>query len=178
MTLNVITNGAEAPAPAAGDAPPGSILAQLRERAASERRNRTLEVPVGTDRWGDMLSVRYRMPAMEEADRLLSAMARFANDAAGMGKAGLELMASCCLTVLAHADGRTEDLETRITGHLLELLGLPFPPGVTNPNEVTTQEVVETLFDQNWVAINLHAGQIVNWLQEGVGGLGETKRGS
>jgi len=185
--LEVITEGNShnpppPPAPA-GDAPPGSVLAQLRERANAERHTRTLDVPVGTERWGDMLTIRYRMPGMEEADRLLAATARFAGaDTSGqgvsMGQAGLELMATCCVTVIAHIDDRNEDLEVRLTGRLLSMLGLPYPPGVENPNDVTAREVVEQLFDENWVAINVHAGQIMGWLQQGVGGLGEASSDS
>jgi hypothetical protein len=183
--LNVVAEGPlGAPeatrAPEVADAPPGSVLARLRARAASERRDRTLDVPVG-GRWGADLVVRYRMPSMEDADRFVAAGAAFAagtGQAPSMGGLSIDMMATCCVTILgAREDGGLEDLERRLDGRLLELLALSLPPGVDKAADVTVREVVEELFDGNWVAVNVHAGRILGWLNEGTVELGEASAG-
>src|SRR5262245_21030580 len=103
MPLNIVTaNSSEGPAPdpppAVSDAPAGSVLARLRERAAQQRRDLRLDVPIG-GRWQDQLVVRYRMPPMEEADRLMATASRLVASDTGptpsMSQAAVELMATC-----------------------------------------------------------------------------------
>src|SRR5262245_3406827 len=184
MGLNIVTaNSDEGPAPdpppAVSDAPAGSVLARLRERAAGERRNRTLDVPIGGI-WADQLVVRYRMPPMEEADRLTATASRLvANDGGptpSMSHASVDLMATTCVTVLvADTDGTLEDLHVRLTGRLRDMLGLPLPAGTDQPQDATAAEVILALFDGNWLAVNVHAAKVMDWLQGGgTGEPGET----
>jgi len=180
MPLNIVTaNSSEGPTPdppAVSDAPAGSVLARLRERAASARRDQTLDVPIAADPWGGQLLVRYRMPPMQEADRLMATGARLVASDTGptpsMTQAAVELMATCVITVLgANPDGPPLDLEVKLTGRLLDILGLPLPAGVDQPQDATVAEVILTLFDGNWLAVNVHAAKVMDWLQGG--GTGE-----
>jgi hypothetical protein len=180
MPLNIVTADTEGPTtpdpPKASDAPAGSVLARLRERAASQRRDQTLDVPIAA--WDDQLVIRYRMPPMEEADRLMATGARLlapdTGPAPSMTNAAVELMATCAITVLGvDQDGTVEDLKVKLTGQLLTMLGLPLPPGVDQPGDVTVREVIAALFNGNWLAVNVHAAKVMDWLQGGGGELGE-----
>src|SRR5215831_11867164 len=148
--LNIVSGQEPAAGPPeVSDAPAGSVLAQLRERAAQQRRDQTLDLTVG-GRWGDMLIIRYRMPGMEDADRFAAAAARLTEGQAGISRIAVDAMASCCVTVLGKGpDGHVEDLEVTLTGRLLVLLGLPLPTGVDDPSDVTAQEVINAVFDSN-----------------------------
>jgi len=176
--LNVVTDEGPTPdPPKASDAPAGSVLARLRQRAAGQRRDRTLDVPIG-GMWEDQLVVRYRMPPMEEADRLLATASRLVVNDGGptpsMTHAAVDLMATCCVTVLgADQDGGLEDLDVKLTGRLLTMLELGLPPGIDNPADATVAEVILTLFEGNWLAVNVHAARVMGWLQGGTGELGE-----
>ena len=175
--LNIVTDEDQAPdPPRVSDAPAGSVLARLRARAAAQRRDRRLDVPVGGDVWGQELVIRYRMPSMEDADRLVAEAAGFADQTANpsMGRISIDLMATCATTVLGATEtGELEDLDIRLTGRLLTMLELSLPPGVDDPGQVTAREVVEAVFFGNWIAINAHAARILTWLQEGGDQLGE-----
>ena len=185
MPLNVITDDAAPVTPPApgrrvaspSDAPPGSVLARLRARAAVQRRDRTLDVPV----WDGALIARYHAPAMADTDRLVASAATFdsAGATASMSRIAVDMMSTCCQTLLGVGeDGSVEDLEHQYTGRLLELLELPFPPAVTSPEDVTVFEVIDILFAGNWLAVNTHAGRVMTWLQEDESGLGETSGGN
>jgi len=184
--IEVITEGngqpPAPPAPAPADAPPGSVLAQLRARAARQRADRTLDVPLDVDPWNGILVARYRLPPMEDADRLMAASATLVNTGgvtSSMSRTSVDLMATCLVTLLGQADtGELEDLEHRYTGRLLQLLALPLPPGVEDPQDVTASEVIGTLFGGNWLAVNVHAATVMGWLQEGGDGLGEASADS
>jgi hypothetical protein len=175
MPLNIVTDDQQEPAPSAQpvtDAPAGSVLNRLRQRAAQQRRDQTLDADI----WDGVLVARYRMPPMEEADRLMAAGARLVGEGPGpsMSHTAVDLMATCCLTLLGvDEDGRTEDLHVRFTGRLLELVGIPLPAGVDNPNDVTATEVIGALFADNWLAVNVHAAKVMDWLQRGGDALGE-----
>jgi len=174
--LDIVTegNGHVTPSSAvsAGDAPPGSMLARLRERAAGQRSDRTLDVAI----WEGVLIARYRMPPMEDTDRLMAAQARLVgagDEHASWGTAAVDLMATCCTTLLGQREtGELEDLEVRYSGRLLSLVGLT-APGLDDPQDATASEVIRELFGGNWMAVNVHAAQILGWLQEGGAGLGE-----
>jgi hypothetical protein len=171
--LDIVTDQEPTPdPPRVSDAPAGSVLARLRERAASRRRDQTLDVPIGGDVWGDELVIRYRMPPMEQADRLMATGARLVASDSGptpsMSQAAVELMAACAVTVLgADENGRLVDLEVKLTGRLLDMLGLPLPPGVDDPKDATVTEVILRLFGDNWLAVNVHAAKVMGWLQGG-----------
>lgn len=166
------------PAPVARDAPPGSMLARLRERAAQQRADRTLDVAV----WDDLLIARYGLPPMEDADRLMASAATLVSDGAtaSMSRTAVDLMATCLRGLYGVNDsGGLEDLDHhRYTGRLLTLLELPLPPGVEDPQDATVAEVIATLFANNWLAVNVHAAKVMDWLQEGGDGLGEAKGGT
>lgn len=177
--LDVVTepNGHTPPPPPPGpvrDAPPGSVLARLRERAAQQRADRTLDVAV----WDDLLIARYGLPPMEDADRLMAAAASLVSDQgvpASMSRTAVDLMATCLRGLYGVNDtGGLEDLEHHhYTGRLLTLLELPLPPGVEDAQDATVAEVIATLFNGNWLAVNVHAAKVMTWLQEGGDGLGE-----
>lgn len=180
MPLNVVTAGQQPnpdPEPTREDAPAGSVLARLRERAAAQRRDQTLDVPI--DAWDGELVIRYRMPPMEQADRLMATSARLVAPDSGptpsMSQASVELMATCAVTVLGADDtGGLEDLEVRLTGRLLTMLELSLPPGIDDPKDATVAEVIAVLFNDNWLAVNVHAAKVMEWLQGGgAGGPGE-----
>jgi len=177
--LNVVTAGTEDQVPdppRVSDAPAGSVLARLRERAAGQRRDRTLDVAIG-GMWEDQLVVRYRMPPMEEADRLLATASRLVVNDGGptpsMTHAAVDLMATCCVTVLGADTDGLEDLGVKLTGRLLTMLELELPAGIDNPADATAAEVILTLFEGNWLAVNVHAAKVMDWLQGGTGELGE-----
>ena len=178
--VNVVTNQppppvAVAPTP---DAPPGSVLADLRARAAARQVGRTLDVPLDHDPWGGLLVVRYQPPPMEDVDRLIAAAAA-ETAAKSSSRASTDVIATCCQTILGAAkDGTLHDLEVRFTGRLLALLELPLPPGIDNPNDATIAEVLAVVFDDNWLAINVHAGKVMTWLTQGGDPLGEGKGAS
>jgi len=177
--LNVVAADQDTPSPSppprADDVPPGSVLARLRERAAAQRRDRTLDVPI--DAWDGQLVVRYRMPALEDADRFADQGVRFAagdGPAPSLGGLSVDVIATCAVTVLGRReDGELEDLEARFTGKLLGLLGLALPPGVEDPGDVTAREVIEAVFFGSWMAVNVHAANVIEWLQGGSQPMGE-----
>ena len=187
MPLNVITDDTSPPPSSApgrrvaspSDAPPGSALARLRARAAVQRQARTLDVPVAE--WDGALVARYHMPPMEDADRLIAAAAAFqtGESSPSMSRIAVDLMSTCCQTLLGVGeDGIIEDLKHTYTGRLLELLALPLPPGVDDPGDVSVFEVVDAVFFGNWMAINVHAANVMSWLQGEDAGLGEPAAGS
>ena len=187
MPLNVITDDTSPAPPSApgrrvappSDAPPGSALARLRARAAVQRQARTLDVAI--PEWDGALVCRYQMPPMEDADRLIASAAAFqtAGASASMSRIAVDLMSTCAQTLLGVGeDGTIEDLHHTYTGGLLELLNLPLPPGVDDPGDVSVFEVITTVFFGNWMAINVHAGTVMTWLQGDESGLGEPAAGS
>ncbi len=180
--LDVITepNGHGTPPPAAPqaqDAPPGSVLAQLRARAQRQRADHTLDVPIDIDPWNGILVARYRMPPLEDADRLIAAAATLTSTSGptpSMTRTSVDLLATCCVTLLGRAEtGELEDLEHRYTGRLLTLLALPLPQGVDDAQDATVGEVLGVLFSDNWLAVNAHAAKVMGWLQGGESALGE-----
>jgi hypothetical protein len=181
-TVRVVAAGNGEPQPQGdADAPAGSVLAGLRARAAVERTERTLEVPIGGETWGDALLVRYGMPSMVDADRLMAAAARFVGAPGAKGAVqgpsafAVDVMATCCRTVLGSDGQDTEDLGVGLDGGLWELLMLPLPPGVAEYSELTPREVIGGLFEGNWLAVGNHSAQVMTWLRGGVEPPGEAQ---
>lgn len=172
----VVSGAANGAAPP--DAPAGSVLAQLRELAQEQREERTLEVPIG-GAWRGQLVVVYGMPSMAQSDRLLTKAATIpglgpALRGAGGGSGGpgvsdvnVDVMVTCCRTVLGRVPGQPDDdLGVGLTGELLELLQAPLPEGVDEYDELAPADVIGQLFEENWLAVGRHAGKVFTFLQD------------
>jgi len=156
--------GANQPPPPAsnGDAPAGSVLAQLRARAAVAREVRRLDLPVGGP-WGDRLVIRYRPLAIDEMDRY-AAMSEAG--ATGASAVSIDMMVSACETVLFRADdGELHDLECGLDGRLAEQLAAPLPPATDYP-DLTPRDVVDLVFASNLFVLGPHLTQLAEWAQQ------------
>jgi hypothetical protein len=156
---------AETPTPN-GDAPHGSVLAHLRERAAEQQKVRTIDLKVG-GAFGESLSIRYGVLGAAEVDRYAEI-----GDKVGNTAISADMMVSCARTVIGRLpDGTEEDLHIGLTTELLVMLGLKLPPGV---EELTPEEVVMLLFGGMGVAINEHAQKLFEFQQGGTESPGES----
>ena len=148
------------------DAPPGSVLAQLRARAEAQRRARTLELSVGGEL--ENLVIRYRVLDRREWDKYAvlltpAAVAGAGGDLPPMSVLNARMMAAACETVLWREGDETTDLEVQLDGELARLLGHPLPPGMSY-TDLGVLEVVDALFASP-MAVTSHAGELVNWMQ-------------
>ena len=145
------------------DAPPGSVLAQLRARAEVQRKTRTLDLPVG-GAFGDELVIRYRVLDRAEWDKyavlLTPNLQTGADNLPPMSVLNVRMMAAACLTVLYAG----EDLGVRLDGRLAELIGHPLTEGMSY-DDLGVVEVVEGLFPSP-MAITTHSGRLVTWMQD------------
>lgn len=164
--LQVTTADDQPPAPAAtDDAPPGSVLAQLRARAAAQRQDQRLLLPVGGA--FPELFIRYRAPDAADADRLMARAAQLAEGSPQVSGFNVDLMVTACETlVFRHANGHDQELNVGLDRRLWELVGWDLPPSMT-AEDVTSHEVIATLFDNNWFRINAHGAELLTWLQAG-----------
>ena len=150
------------------DAAPGSVLAQLRARAAAQRQARTLDLPVGGT-FGDKLVLRYRVLEQREWDKyavLLTPAAASGgeSDLPPMSVLNARMMAAACETVLWVEAGEETDLDVRLDGRLAEMLGHPLPPGMSY-DDLGVLEVVDGLFASP-MAVTAHAGELVQWMRD------------
>lgn len=151
------------------EAPPGSALARVRSAAARQRERRTFDLAVG-GAFGEHLVIRYGTLPIDELERY----GELADSISNLSLA-LDLMVSACRTVLWLEDGEATDLGVRIEQRLWELLDWPLPPGVDQLADVTTREIVDTLFGHNAMAVGNHLGELVAWMQDpGVAAPGES----
>lgn len=152
----------------ADDAAPGSVLAQLRTRAAAQRQARTLELVVG-GAFGESLVIRYRVLDSREWDKYAvlltpAATAGGTGDLPPMSVLNARMMAAACETVLWRDETGEHDLEVRLDGRLAEMLGHPLAPGMSY-SDLGVREVVEGLFASP-MAVTAHAGELVQWMQD------------
>ena len=149
------------------DAPPGSVLAQLRARAELQRQAHTIDLPVG-GAFADHVVIRYHVLERHEWDRysvLLSPdLAGGKSDLPPMSVLNARMMAAACETVLWLEDGEETDLEVTLDdGRLAEMLGYPLPDGMSY-DDLGVLEVLEALFPSP-MAVTAHAGELVRWMQ-------------
>ena len=150
------------------DAPPGSVLAQLRARAEVQRQTRTLELPVG-GAFGDNLVIRYRVLERHEWDTyavLLTPNLQTGDTSklAPMSVLNVRMMAAACETVLWVDDDERTDLEVGLDGELARAIGYPLADGMSY-DDLGPLEVVEALFASP-MAVTAHAGDLVTWMRD------------
>lgn len=141
-------------------AEPGSVLASLQARAAAQRRARRLDLAVG-GAFGDALRVRYRPLPVDELERYADLTDRINNIALA-----IDMMVSCCETVVWREQGADTDLGARLGSDLWMLLDWPLPDGLSDPSELTPREVVTALFGDNAMALGTHIERLVAGMQE------------
>ena len=150
------------------DAPPGSVLAQLRARAEVQRRVRTLDLPVG-GAFGDNLVIRYRVLEPHEWDTyavLLTPNLQTGDTSnmPPMSVLNVRMMAAACETVLWVEDGEETDLGVGLDGELARAIGYPLVEGMSY-DDLGALEVVEALFASP-MAVTAHAGELVTWMRD------------
>jgi hypothetical protein len=157
-TIDVVAAGAEGAGNHRGDAEPGSVLASLRSRAARQREAKRLDLAVGGS-FGDLLRVRYRPLPVDELERYSELTGRIGNIALA-----IDMMVSCCETVLWHEHGDDTVLGVRLDADLWELLDWPLPDGVEDASELVPRDLVEALFGDNAMALGQHAERLIGWM--------------
>jgi hypothetical protein len=157
-SVRVVAAGVEEEPAAA----PGSILAELRQRAARTRELKTHDVPVGGD-FGDRLIVRYGMPARGVMDRYIALVQ--AGGKISELAANVDLAVASCRTLLARDGEHLVDLDVKLDAGLWRLLDWPLPEGVESHDELTASEVMYALFGGNEVRLASHVGDVGQWLQ-------------
>jgi hypothetical protein len=148
----------------AGDAAPGSLLAELRKTAAAKRSDAEITVDI-PGRWKGKLRARYGTVGLDELERY--------SDSANLAgttnlNASLEILAQACEAIEAFdPESDTwlvlEDGLGPVTfdDRLTRLLQWPRPD-----EEFTfpTRTVYETMFDGNGIAIGAHVGQVAAFM--------------
>lgn len=158
--IRVVPQGSGA---ATADAAPGSVLARLRQQAAAQRVEKTLELSVGGS-FGENLVIRYGMLPVDELERymeLAGKMGALTNLAVA-----IDMAVSSCRTFLWREDGTETDLNVRIGSPLWTLLDWPLPDGIDDANELTPREVMLALFGGNSVMLAAHLGRLETWMQD------------
>lgn len=155
---DVVTEGAANGA--RHDAAPGSALARARAAAARQREAQTHDLTVG-GAFGEHLVIRYGTLPTGELERY----AELAESITNLSLA-LDMMVSACRTVLWREGDELTDLDVRLDWHLWQLLDWPLPAGVDDVQDVTTRELVDTLFGRNALALGTHLGALTTWMQD------------
>jgi hypothetical protein len=158
--IDVVAAGAREATSNGGGTEPGSVLAQLRARAAAQREHKRLDLPVGGE-FGELLQLRYRPLPLEELERYSELTGRITNVALA-----IDMMVSCCETALWVEHGQETDLGVRLTSDLWELLGWPLPDGVDAASDLTPREVVDGLFGGNGMALGSHIERLIDWMTD------------
>lgn len=141
------------------DAPAGSPLARARAAAARQREVHTHDLAVG-GAFGEHLLVRYGTLPTEELDRYAEL-----SDSIGNLSLAIDLMVQSCRTIVWRDDDELTDLDVRLDWRLWTLLEWPLPPGVDEAEDVTSRELIDTLFGHNALALGTHLGELVTWMQ-------------
>jgi hypothetical protein len=144
-----------------GDAMPGSLLADLRQRAAAQRAERHVELEIGGD-FGDMLIARYGVLDVHELERYATLQGNTGNV-----ELSLEMLAATCKCLLAR-DGETlvelRDEQGSVTygPRLARLLGMPG----ADERDIPPRETILALFGQNAMQLGAHVTRLVEWMTD------------
>jgi hypothetical protein len=171
MTIHVESADAGQPDPEVpqefrADAPPGSVIDQLRRRAAAQQKKKVKAFPVGGE-FGDWLQVRYTPLPPDQLDDFIAGQTEVSQERAV--ELNMDMMARSCVdvigvnqdskdvTILQDADG-----PVRLEHRLIVLLDMPIPEGAL----LTSREVISYIFGNNGLAIGEHGDQIVSWMRK------------
>jgi hypothetical protein len=146
--------------PPAADAAPGSVLTQLRERAARQREAKRLELPIGGE-FGDRLVAVYGVLPIGELEHY-TAMAGKLGDLA----MATDVAISACTTLCWREHDDVTDLGVRYGPDLWQLLDWPLPEGVERVDDLLPRDVVAALFGGNGIAQLSHVEKVVTWMQD------------
>jgi hypothetical protein len=146
----------------AGDAAPGSVLAQLRQTAARKRAAKTLTMPLH-GRWEGQLRVVYGVLGLDDMERAVALSESGTSDLDG----SLELMARAIRAIEAY-DPETETWSAiedalgpvTLDDRLLRLLDAPRPD---DEYVFSTRQAYEWIFDVKYDGIGpliAHQGQV------------------
>jgi hypothetical protein len=150
--------------PSAGhDAAPDSVLAQLRAAAAAQQVVRELELAVG-GAFGDKLAIVYGALPPAELQRYVQLAS------AGELRLAIDMAVASCKRIIWRADGHKTDLNVGLDSRLWAMLGWPLPEHVSDVDELTSTEVVYTLFGNDGFALARHLEQLSTWMQDPLGG--------
>jgi hypothetical protein len=149
----------------AGDAAPGSLLAELRKTAAQKRAAATVTVDL-SGRWKGKLRARYRTVGLDELERWQDATQLSGSSNLSQS---LEILSRACDAIEAY-DPETgewlvleDDLgPVTFDDRLARLLGWPRPDGEEFTFPVRT--VYETMFDGNGMALGVHVGLVADFM--------------
>ena len=138
---------------------PGSLLAEVRKRAAAQQQKHVFDVPVG-GAFEDRLILRYHPPTIDQADRYVDL-----TDSAGQLAVGLEMLVDCCEAVLWLDDEGEETLleedgvPVRIDSRLWRMLG-------QQGDDVAPSQVIDLLFGNNMALLSEHMLQVTEEMTE------------
>jgi hypothetical protein len=148
----------------AGDAAPGSLLAELRQTAAEKRAvaNVTVDIP---GRWKGKLRARYGVVGLDELERFQDATQLSSSSNVAQS---LEILAKACEAIEAFDPSTGEWLvleddlgPVTFDDRLARLLRWPRPDeDFTFP----VRTVYETMFDGNGIALGSHVGRIADFM--------------
>lgn len=157
--IRVVPAGAGEPS-AGRDAAPGSVLAQLRERAARQREAKRYELPIG-GAFGDNLVAVYGVLPIAELEHYTSLAGKLGDLAMAT-----DVAISACTTLLWREHDDRTDLGVRYGPELWALLGWPLPEGVESVDDLLPRDVVSALFGGNGIAQLAHVEKVVTWMQD------------
>ena len=140
---------------------PSSMLADLRRRAAAQRREHVTLIDVGGE-FGDKLKVRYGVLPMNDMERYAELQAGGAMTNMSLA---IDLMVACCKELVFVTDeGEVVLSDERgpvgLEDRLADLMDWPRPG-----DELTPREVVNLLFGGNALALDSHIGKLVEWMR-------------
>jgi hypothetical protein len=148
----------------AGDAAPGSLLAELRQTAAEARAAATVTVNI-PGRWEGKLRARYRTVGLDELERWQDASQLTGSSNVSQS---LDILSRACDAIEAYDPEVGEWLvleddlgPVTFDDRLARLLSWPRPD-----DEFTfpTRTVYETMFDGNGIALGAHIGRVVEFM--------------
>jgi hypothetical protein len=147
-------------------APPGSIIDQLRRRAANQQKKRIKAFPVGGD-FGEWLQIRYTPLPPDQLDDFIAGQTEVSQERAI--EMNMDMMAKSCVDVIG-VDQDSKDITilqdergpVKLEHRLIALLEMPIPDGAL----LTSREVISFIFGNNGLAIGSHGDEIVSWMRK------------